>query len=173
MLVVAVIIIIIWLLSSELGLLLPASAVDISCQRRKGFSWGYLTWEPLQGISPFSKWGLEIKFCRNSWKLAFVCMSALFIASDWKPVQPGGLWGRRPPKCMARTFLGAADEGPSTLRLWNLGLQSPAAFSLAGPRFQVAWGYLHGSLLFSSWEEWCSLGGGRHKCVTPGLAFLF
>lgn len=33
---------IIWLLSSELGLLLPASAIDISCQRKKELSWGYL-----------------------------------------------------------------------------------------------------------------------------------
>ena len=42
LLVAAVTITIIWLLSSESYLLLPALTVDFSCQKRKGFSLGHL-----------------------------------------------------------------------------------------------------------------------------------
>lgn len=52
---VVAIIIIIRLLSSELGLLLPTSAIDISCQRRKGSHGVICTSEMLQGIPPLSK----------------------------------------------------------------------------------------------------------------------
>ena len=50
----AVTVAIIWLLSSESCLLLPALAVDFSCQKRKGFSLGHLYFRAAAGNLSFS-----------------------------------------------------------------------------------------------------------------------
>lgn len=69
-----------------------------------------------------------------------MCISALFTSSSESSRRPGGLWKERPPKCMARKFLGAPDGGQSVLGLCNCVICHQLSLGILCGRAQVSGG---------------------------------